>query len=453
MNIRKAILKVFSANFIQLISGIIVGFVVPAILSLEEYANLKTYTLYMSYVGILHLGFLDGMYLKYGGKKINEIDESILKAEHNSIVFVEAVITCILLVISLVCKNLLIFMIGISIIPAIISTFYKAIYQATGEFGKYSNIIYIYTITYTIINIVLAFVVKSENYIMYGFATFISTVFSIAFYEYKFIKKHRTIKAIYSSELVNNIKTGFFILLGNLSFVLFAGADKWFVKIFLTSKDFAYYSFAISMLNIVNTLLSAISVTFYNYLFKTNSKEKINKLKQYLIILGAFSSFAYFVLSVIVKTCIQKYIPSLSIIAITFATLPYMILINALFVNLYKMKKQEKSYFKTVVAMLVVSIGYNLLAIIIKPNIETIAMATLFAYITWTIYSTIKLDEIYVKAKEIIYLVVTTMTFLILSHVENIYIGGASYLIILIVLTLVLYRDIVKEIIKKEKEK
>ena len=83
MNLKKAVIKVFSANFLQLISSLIVGFIVPIILSIEGYANLKTYTLYISYIAFLNLGFIDGLYIKYGGKKIENIDKRILKGEHN----------------------------------------------------------------------------------------------------------------------------------------------------------------------------------------------------------------------------------------------------------------------------------------------------------------------------------------------------------------------------------
>lgn len=451
MNIKRAILKVFSANFIQLISGIIVGFVVPAILSLEEYANLKTYTLYMSYVGLLHFGFLDGMYIKYGGKKIDEIKSTNLKAEHNVIILIESIITLVLLIISICCKNALIFLFGISIIPSIISTFYKSIYQATGEFAKYSNIIYIYTITYTVINIILVFVFKSDNYIMYCLATFISTFASIMYYEYKFIKKFKKVEAKYSVEILNNIKSGFFILLGNLSLVFFTGADKWFVKIFLTTDDFAYYSFAVSMLNTVNILVNAISITFYNYLFSTNTTEDINKIKKYLIILGAFSSASYFIFDVFVRIFLNKYIKSLQIISITFATFPYIILINALFVNLYKINKDEKKYFRSVFAMLLVAILYNFIGLKIYKSTVSIALATLLAFITWTIYSSIELKKVKIDLRYITYLLLNTMSFLILSHIGNAVIGFIIYIISCILSTLVIYKEAIIEIISKVK--
>lgn len=53
MNLRKNIVKIFSANFINVISGIIIGFIVSAVLSLDSYAYIKTYTMYISYTGFL----------------------------------------------------------------------------------------------------------------------------------------------------------------------------------------------------------------------------------------------------------------------------------------------------------------------------------------------------------------------------------------------------------------
>jgi len=62
MQLKKDLFKVFSSNFINLVIGIITGFLVPAFLSLDQYAFLKTFTLYIGYVGIIHFGFIDGIY-------------------------------------------------------------------------------------------------------------------------------------------------------------------------------------------------------------------------------------------------------------------------------------------------------------------------------------------------------------------------------------------------------
>ena len=109
MNLKKNILKVFSANFMQLISSLVVGFFVPAILSIEGYADLKTYTLYISYIGFFHLGFLDGIYIKYGGKKLENIDKKQLKGEHNFFILFQLTVSVTVFLISIYSKSIILY--------------------------------------------------------------------------------------------------------------------------------------------------------------------------------------------------------------------------------------------------------------------------------------------------------------------------------------------------------
>ena len=77
MKTLKNFIRVLSSNTIVLLSGMITGMMIPNILSVESYSSLKTYTLYLSYVGIFHLGYVDGLYLKYGGRSYHNIDKNI----------------------------------------------------------------------------------------------------------------------------------------------------------------------------------------------------------------------------------------------------------------------------------------------------------------------------------------------------------------------------------------
>ena len=447
MNLKSSIAKVFSANFLQLVSSVIIGFIVPSILSIQGYADLKTYTLYISYIGFFSLGFLDGLYIKYGGRKLEDINKSNLKGEHNFLVILQLVISIVLILISFIKKDIILFLLGISILPIMIAAFHKNIFQATGNFDKYSKIIYIYSFSYMILNVILAIFFKNQNYIYYCLTTLGANLISIIVIEFKFLYNFRVEKTTISrKDIINNIKVGFFILLGNLSVVALFGIDKLFVKIFLTTEDFAYYSFAVSMLNIINVLVNAISVTFYNYLFSNNNSENINKLKRYLIALGGAASLGFFALSFIVCKFITKYIPSLDIIAITFAVFPYMILINALYVNLYKVDKNEKKYFKVVFGILIISIIYNIIAIIIFKNTISVAFATILTLITWVIYSTRDLEKVVNEINMYIYMFLLTISFLICAHYFNWIYGGIIYFIIYLIATYFFNKEVLTDI-------
>lgn len=448
MSLKNNIVRIFSANFLNAISGILIGFIVPAVLSLDSYAYVKTYALYISYIGFLHFGFVDGMYIKYGGKDIEEVDKGMLKYEHNIFMLIQIIMTIIFIVISFVSKNFIILLMALSIIPINTISFHKLFFQSTGQFKNFANINYMYTSIYLITNLILVFLIKTDNYILYIMTTVVANIIVFISLEYKFIKGYKNIKIKRTPDVKDNIKVGFYILIANLSVVLFYGIDRWFVKVFYNTNDFAHYSFAISMLNIVNIFISAISITFYNYLSKGEDKEKIKELKIYFLIIGGIASFAYFGLACIVNMFLKKYIPSLSIIAISFATYPYMIIINALYVNLYKARKDEKRYLNTVVGILGVSVIYNFLAVYFFKDVRWIAIATTLSFITWYIYS-IK-DFKYLKSnfKEISYLSILLITFLISSHIENYVIGAITYISIYLVLVLCLYKKYVLELFK-----
>lgn len=446
MTLKKSIIKVFTTNILQLVSNLVVGFVVPAILSLNSYSNLKTYTLYLSYVGLLHFGFVDGLFIRYGGKKRSNIDLETLKGEHNFLCLMEMLVSLVFIIISFINKDIVIFLFGITILPYMVQSFHKYIFQATGEFDDYSLIMNIYTVTYALINIVLAFVFRSSNYILYCSATLIANVLSFAFFEFSFYKKTYSIKSKYSKDILLTMKTGLFIMVGNLAVMGLFGLDKWFIKLFFSQKSFAYYSFAVSMLNIVNILVNAISITFYNFLFRNNNQEKINQLKENLLVLGCFSSTAYFPIAMIVNIFLFKYNPSLNIISTSFSIFPYMITLNALYVNLYKVNKDEKKYLKVVVEMLIVSIIYNLVAVFLSSMVG-VALATLLTLITWYVYSSFDLENVIIDTKMFIYPIVLSAVFLVAARFDNVYIGLVSYFVLFVVLTLLFYRSVLKSLL------
>lgn len=447
MSLRNNILRILSANFLTMISGIIIGFVVPAVLSIESYSYVKTYTFYISYIGFLHFGFIDGMYIKYGGKEPSDIDKGEFKSEHKVFTIMQLIISFIFTTIGMLDKDIIVVLMGLSIIPMNTLSFHKLFYQATGQFKEYAKVSYIYTSIYLIINILLAVVFRSENYIYYCLASLISNGIVYVILELRFYKNTRGIKSKYITKIWNNIKIGFFVLLGNLSVMLFYAIDRWFIKIFLDINDFAYYSFAISMLSIINLLINSISMTFYNYLSKEESEEKIIKLKNYFLLLGGVASLGYFVFASIISTFLKKYNPALNIIAISFAAYPYMIIINALYVNLYKARKNEKKYLRVVVGMVIISAIYNTIAVVIWKNTEAIAVATTLAFITWYIYSMKDFKYLRSTLREIVYLVSMISIFLIFSHCFNWFVGGIGYAFIIIIMSIIFYKNEVIEII------
>lgn len=455
MNIRKSIIRVFCANFFQLITSVIVGFFIPAVLSVENYAVLRTYVLYTTYVGVTHLGFTDGIYIKYGGKGLKEVDLHQIKAEHTFLIIEQVIVSCIIIALGGFGQSWLWVLIGLSILPINGYSFFKMFYQATGEFEIYTKFAYAYIGSYLCLNTFFAIILRSDVYWVYCLANILANVVVFVILEKNFLRKTKGIKAKYTPKLVDNIKIGVFVLVGNLIVTMFYAIDQWFVKGTMTDADFAYYAFAVSMMNLITILVNAISVTFYNFLALKPEKNKIIEIKTFLILLGPYASAAYFVLAGIIKIGLPKYIPALDIISVSFSAFPYIIVINALYVNLYKVNKIEKKYVKDLVIVLVIAVLLNCVAVLTRKDVYSIAMATTVSFVIWFFYCMRRFRFLAVNKKELIYLVFSMGLFLVCGHSMQWLAGGIVYVLGVFGVSIVLFRRLLLKqfegIIKKVK--
>ena len=94
------IVQVSFSNVIKLFSGVLVGFILPKIVGLTDYGYYKTFTLYATYVGMFHFGMSDGLYLKYGGMSLENLDRDRLRFFSGVFLAMEGLLALLLLAVS-----------------------------------------------------------------------------------------------------------------------------------------------------------------------------------------------------------------------------------------------------------------------------------------------------------------------------------------------------------------
>lgn len=455
MKLIKDILKVIVSNFIMLGSNFVIGFILPATLTVDDYGLYKQYLLYSSYIAIFNLGFIDGIYIKYGGISVSSIDSVELKKEHKALLLFQLLVSVIMLLISIFFKSMNLFFISLTIIPINISGFHKLFYQATGQFGKYSKNNILFAILNIMFIFILVFLVKTENYASYIVAYILVNFLILCVLEFDF-KKMKT-QILHSEKKSENllyprIKVGIFVLLANISVQLFNTVGLWMTNFFLSIDKFAQYSFANSMLSMILLLVSAAGLTFYNYIAKKEDKEILFVIKDLLLILGLASGLAFFVLKFIILTFLGEYINSLDVISISFVSIPYIMVINVLVINLYKARKKEKKYLEIVAKMLFVNIIINVILFMIYRNTISVALGTTISFIIWYFYS-INVDFNYLKSdfKQVLLLISHFIIFIYCSHYLSWLIGMCVYLVFIIGV-LLFSREKLNMILKKVRQ-
>lgn len=450
-SITKGIIVIFIANAINLIFSICTSFVLPKCLSVNSYASLKTYQLYMTYVGICHFGFVDGIYLKYGGKSINSIEVNELVDDISTLKVFQIFISIVGIVLSRVVKNDILTCVSIMVLPTNMLTFYKYLYQASGEFKKYSNIINLSTISTFIINMCLVFIVKTDFYLYYLFGYIVLNLFIYLYIDISF----KTVKNIYVCnlrfsvvELFNEIKSGILLTLGNFSSAIMTTLDRWFVKIFIGNIAFAYYAFSVSMESFLNAMLTPISITLYNAFCTNYSSKRIEKYRKTVVVTGATVVSVAFPVKFLIEQWLCKYREAISLIFLLFTAQMFYIVIKAIYVNLYKITKKQNKYFKKLCITLCIGFISNIIVLEIVNIKEGYAISTIITAVVWLLIVQIDFREEKMENNEIVYLLLESLLFIFCGIVLNAVVGFIIYILGTFLLCYIFMRNIVIDIAK-----
>ncbi|MGG0154032.1 lipopolysaccharide biosynthesis protein [Bacillus mycoides] len=433
------IFRIVFSNIVMLVSNIVIGLVLPMFLSVKVYGEYRLFLFYLGYIGLLHFGFIDAMYLKYGGKNRDNIGKNLFRKEHHMFFMYQLIVAFFILTGGILLNKELVMLFALAIIPLNVGSFHKLFYQATGQFKKYSYI----NIIFTIINLLLIcmlLILEIKGAVGYIVVTIGAYIIIYAIMEKDFYKYTKGIKSEGEVNILKYNKIGIFILIGNICVMLISSVGGWLVQIFFSIEDFAYYSFAVSMLNMILLVINAAGLTFYNYIAQKENKEILILVKNILMVLGALAGAAYFILELIIELAVPKYELALSIIAISFMALPYMMIINVIITNLYKARKKERKYLVVVLSIFIIGLIINLIALSIFQSMDSIAMAMLLTFVIWYIYSTF-FEFRYLKGliKELVYLSCHGIIFIVTANYLGWFSGLLTYFSIMLILSIVLY--------------
>ena len=451
-SLKRGIVNVFVANMINMAISILTNFVLPKYLSVDTYSYIKTYQLYVGMIGILHLGYVDGMFLKYGGKELNQIDKEDLNINVSTFRIFQGVVTAILIITAAVFFREYVYIsIALVVIPLNMTSYFKSLYQSIGEFKRYSRLMNATTVITFIANFILLFGVQTDNY-KYYLSSYVIINFVIWIILEEYFNKsceYKFGKLIFSlKELSINIKDGILLMLGNFANSLLTSLDRWFVKALLVTADFAHYSFACSMETMVNVAVTPITVTLYNYFCKKPTKEKVILVRDSLIIIAAALISCAFPAKFILEIYLTKYLESTKVLFCLFGAQLFYIVIKGVYVNLYKAMHQQRKYFMKLVAVTIVGFVLNILCFQIVHSKEAFAVGTLISALIWFVLSDWDFKEYKLGFRQGIYIFICLLIFIVSGYMLEAVKGFIIYVAVFLLATLVFMKNEFKYLLR-----
>lgn len=455
----KDIFRVIVSNIMTILSGVIVGFMLPKLLPIVDYGYYKTYALYISYIGICSLGIMDGVALKYGGKDLEELEMLTFRFYLRIVAALQIIFTGVIALISIIFLEgeikIIILLCAATIIPTNLTGFFQHISQITCRFSEYSarNVIKaLFSMFGVCVVFIAAVATKKPTYVVYTSCMIISNYIMCVWYistykDYVFGKANRIADELENVKELSQI--GFPLMLANLCTTFILAIDRQFVSVLFETETYAMYAFAYNMLALVTVATSAMSIVLYPNMKRSDEIQLIRMYPTFITIVLMFVSFAlclYFPLSKVVLWFLPKYETSLFILRIIFPGLVMDSAITVIMQNYYKTQGLSSVYFKISLAVLVISIIANYIAYVIFGITSAISIASVIILGLWYVIA----DWYLVKKngvcnyKNSIYLILIVISFYIISGFENLVIGFVLYVVFWIIISYVLFHNTIK---------
>ena len=369
-NLFKNISYSFTANITSMLISVLMIIFMPKFLEVQDYSIWQLYIFYSSYLGFFHFGWLDGIYLRYGGYEFEQLDKLKFSNQLYSLFLFEVIITVILLsyiyfeLADLLQKEILIF-VSLLLLPVILYTFSSFILQITNRIKEYAKLILFERLTFVFF-VALYLVCGFRSYIGLLYIDLFGKILAMLFgiYLIKGILVFNFTKfADIIAEIYENIKVGSKLLFANIASILILGIIRFGISQYWDVVTFGKISLALSIANFLMVFINAVSVVLFPALKRVADNElkivyqKIDIVLT-VILLGALA--LYYPVKYILNWWLPQYGDSLMYVSILFPICFFESKVVLLINTYLKALRQE--------------------ALLLKVNFVTVALSALLTY-------------------------------------------------------------------------
>jgi O-antigen/teichoic acid export membrane protein len=365
-----------SSNFISLIISTLVVLIIPKLIGVEEYGYWQLYIFYSSYVGFLHFGWNDGIYLRYGGEEYKKLDKRLFYSQFVELVVSQVTIGILIWLTSAIFildnnRSFILQMVAIAMILLNTRLMIFFILQATNRIKEFARLTMLDRIVYIILIIILL-LFGIRDFKLMIFADLVGKLVSLFFatLSCKDIV-FRRINTFYLtiSELIMNISVGIKLMFANIASMLIIGIVRFGIEQTWDVATFGKVSLTLSISNMMMIFINAVGIIMFPILRRTNWEKLANiysTMRDFLMVILLGFLIIYYPLKTVMSAWIPQYAESLL----------YMSLVFPMFIYEGKMALLINTYLKTL----------RREKVMLRINLISMLLSLLMTYVTSRIF-------------------------------------------------------------------
>ncbi|ALJ31407.1 hypothetical protein AKUH1B105A_12340 [Apilactobacillus kunkeei] len=460
----KNIINLMISNLISLMISVLSSFITPVILGHDGYGYYKIFSLYTTYVPLLHMGFIDGILIRNAGKKIEDISFKKFRTYTLFLLIFELFLSIVMSIFACLINIPQInreIIIAIAIYSFLLNalTYFQFFSKCIMRFSELASIarlqsfinlfflllaLYLYEFT--------AFNVNVTYYMFYmNFAVFILLCYYLVRYKKIILGERKNLASQFKNIRVF-FRVGFAIMISYQITMVMVNADNQFISMFFKVSEYGKYAFAYSLAALLLTVFNAVSSVMLPYMKKVGKSAVVSNHDSNMSVMNAIVFFviaSYYPIAWIVNNFIASYSESVQYLSVVFPGVGITCIVQSYIFNDYIMAKKIKDFCYISLANLVFDFAVYYVGFRLSHSTLKIALLSIPLLMIW--YLTLEWfmnAESGVKfIKNFYYLMIMAFAFIVISHISNIWISLIAYVITYVAVTLAFYFKTFKTII------
>ncbi|SHJ79072.1 Membrane protein involved in the export of O-antigen and teichoic acid [Clostridium amylolyticum] len=429
-----------SSNLISLIISTLVVIVVPKLVGVEEYGYWQLYLFYSSYVGFLHFGWSDGIYLRYGGEEYSDLDKKTFSSQFYMMMIFQFFIAVIIVIVAILFVNnndrvFIFIMVALNALIVNVLSVLLLTLQATNRIKNYAQINIISRVSYIILILMFLFIGVREYRVMIVadlMGKTLSLIYAIYACKDIVINKLNTLNLSFT-ETIENIRVGIKLMFANIASMLIIGVVRFGIEYSWDVSTFGKISLTLSVSNLLMLFINATGIVIFPVLRKL-SVEALPQLylvvRDILMVILFGILVLYFPMNALLTRWLPNYADSLAFMALLFPISLYEGKMGLLINTYLKTLRKERFIMRVNMIVLLLSGISTIFTTVIFRNLNAAVLSILIAISIRSILAEKYLAEVLKinVIKDIIYETTLTVLFVLIGWNINSIAGFALYL-------------------------
>lgn len=456
------------SNIVLLFTSVFSSFVTPVILGHYGFGYYKIFTLYISYVPLLHLGFIDGILIRNAGRSKKSISLRKFRLYTRFLFSVEFIISVFIVISILFLKISYVereIYISIAIYSFIFNmvTYFQFFSKCILKFKQLAfvtrlqSFINLFFIVFAYILYKIKYNIDVGYYLVY---TNITLLIILIYYLFTYREIVFGVSNSLSKEKRNIVvffKIGFAVMISYQIVLLMINSDNQFISIFFKISEYSSYAFAYSLGSILVTIFSALSSVMLPYM-KKSGKEAV--LKNYernlfiLIFLVFCTTLSYYPIRIVVNTFLQEYINSVQYLRIVFPGVAITCIIQSYVFNNFIILNRMKQF--SIISFFNLLFDYFVYycVYLLTHNTFAIALLSIPLLLIWYFSLEFYFSKIAKTSylKNFAYIIILSVGFILINHSFDGLISVIMYVILLLISTFLIQKKLILSYFKKNSD-